>query len=238
MSTAMTVAFRPQVPDFSRGTESLLLTALLLFIGTNAYSLVCWPLDEPFSRPDILSLSERTLDAWRSKQVAEDLSPLINQISLTDTIRSCMQNETLYHMFSMDKKFHLYELRGYGRELYDRLAQNVQTAFSDVNISRPIAAFASPAQLLLLQRFFNFTVESNIQQIFSQIKNGLERLDKVSKVVSFTEELNDGGKLPRVVEIIAKQLHAIQVNSSLRCCRPVLRASSSYKGRNDSAKMH
>lgn len=116
-----------------------------------------------------LQLGERMLDAWRSKQTAENLSPLLNQMSLSDIIRSCTRNETLYEIFAMDNKYHLYDLREYGRELYDRLEHNIEAAFSDMNISKPIAAFASPSQLLLLQRFFNVTIKTNIQQISFQV---------------------------------------------------------------------
>lgn len=116
-----------------------------------------------------LQLSERMFDAWRSKQIEEDLSPLMNQLSLANVIRSCMRNETLYHIFAMDNKYHLYDLRQYGKELYDRLELNIQDAFSDISLSKSIATFASPEQLTMLQQIVNVTIESNFPQISRQV---------------------------------------------------------------------
>ncbi|VDM96361.1 unnamed protein product, partial [Onchocerca ochengi] len=144
------------------------LTASLLLIGVNAYSLGCWPLDDPFSRPDMLSLSERMFDAWRSKQIEEDLSPLMNQLSLANVIRSCMRNETLYQIFAMDNKYHLYDLREYGKELYDHLELNIRNAFSDISLSKSIGTFASPEQLTMLQQIVNITIETNIPLLSQQ----------------------------------------------------------------------
>ncbi|VDM95870.1 unnamed protein product [Thelazia callipaeda] len=189
------------------------LTAALLFAGVNIYSLVCWPLDDPFSRPDMLSLSERMLDVWRGKQVAEDLSPLINQLSLADMIRSCERNETLYHIFAMDKKYHLYDLREYGQELYDRLDLNIQTAFSDINLSKPFTTFATPEQLLMLQKIFNVSIGSNIQEILFQVHNNMEQLEHIPRVISIIEEKYVGKKLPNVIQLIADQLRTMQIKT-------------------------
>ncbi|EJD74117.1 hypothetical protein LOAG_18522, partial [Loa loa] len=188
------------------------LTASLLLIGVNAYSLGCWPLDDPFSRPDMLSFSERMFDAWRNKQIEEDLSPLMNQLSLANVIRSCMRNETLYHIFAMDNKYHLYDLRQYGKELYDRLELNIQDAFSDISLSKSIATFASPEQLAMLQQAVNITIKSNIPQISLQIKNNVEQLEKFPRLISLIEDDHAGGNLPRSVQIIAEQWRTFQVS--------------------------
>uniref|UniRef100_A0A1I7VGL4 Prominin-like protein n=1 Tax=Loa loa TaxID=7209 RepID=A0A1I7VGL4_LOALO len=187
------------------------LTASLLLIGVNAYSLGCWPLDDPFSRPDMLSFSERMFDAWRNKQIEEDLSPLMNQLSLANVIRSCMRNETLYHIFAMDNKYHLYDLRQYGKELYDRLELNIQDAFSDISLSKSIATFASPEQLAMLQQAVNITIKSNIPQISLQIKNNVEQLEKFPRLISLIEDDHAGGNLPRSVQIIAEQWRTFQI---------------------------
>ncbi|KAM3725309.1 Prominin-like protein [Dirofilaria immitis] len=187
------------------------LTASLLFIGVNAYTLGCWPLDDPFSRPDMLSLSERLFDAWRSKQIEEDLSPLMNQLSLANVIRSCMRNETLYEIFAMDNKYHLYDLRDYGKELYDRLELNIHDAFSDISLSKSIGTFASPEQLTMLQQIVNITIETNIPQLSFQIKKNIEELEKIPRLISLIEDDRIGGNLPRSVQIIAEQWRTLQI---------------------------
>uniref|UniRef100_A0A0R3S523 Prominin-like protein n=1 Tax=Elaeophora elaphi TaxID=1147741 RepID=A0A0R3S523_9BILA len=202
----------------STGTIILLpliaaLTASLLLIGVNAYSLGCWPLDDPFSRPDMLSLSERMFDAWRSKQIEEDLSPLLNQLSLANVIRSCMRNETLYHIFAMDNKYHLYDLRQYGKELYDRLELNIQDAFSDISLSKSIATFASPEQLSMLQQMVNITIESNIPIISLQIKDNVEQLEKIPRLISLIEDDHTVDNLPQSVQIIAEQWRTLQMKN-------------------------
>lgn len=116
-----------------------------------------------------LQFSERIFDAWRSKQIEEDLSPVLNQLSLANVIKSCARNETLYHIFAMDKKYHLYDLRQYGKELYDRLELSIQDAFAEINLSKSIGTFASPEQLEMLLRVVNVTIESNIPQISLQV---------------------------------------------------------------------
>ncbi|KAK6111378.1 Prominin family protein [Brugia pahangi] len=187
------------------------LTAFLLLIGVNAYSLGCWPLDDPFSRPDMLSLSERIFDVWRSKQIEQNLSPLMNQLSLSNVIRSCMRNETLYHIFAMDNKYHLYDLRQYGKELYDRLELNIHDAFSDINLSKSIATFASPEQLITLQQIVNITIESNIPQISLQIKDNVEQFEKIPRLISLIEDGHANRNLPRSVQIIAEQWRTFQM---------------------------
>ncbi|VIO87677.1 Uncharacterized protein BM_BM3187 [Brugia malayi] len=187
------------------------LTAFLLLIGVNAYSLGCWPLDDPFSRPDMLSLSERIFDVWRSKQIEQDLSPLMNQLSLSNVIRSCMRNETLYHIFAMDNKYHLYDLRQYGKELYDRLELNIHDAFSDINLSKSIGTFASPEQLITLQQIVNITIESNIPQISLQIKDNIEQFEKIPRLISLIEDGHANRNLPRSVQIIAEQWRTFQM---------------------------
>uniref|UniRef100_A0A1I8ELV6 Prominin n=1 Tax=Wuchereria bancrofti TaxID=6293 RepID=A0A1I8ELV6_WUCBA len=182
------------------------LTASLLLIGVNAYSFGCWPLDDPFSRPDMLSAN-----AWRSKQIEQDLSPLMNQLSLANVIRSCMRNETLYHIFAMDNKYHLYDLRQYGKELYDRLELNIHDAFSDINLSKSISTFASPEQLTMLQQIVNITIESNIPQISRQIKDNVEQLEKIPRLISLIEDDHANGNLPRSVQIIAEQWRTFQM---------------------------
>ncbi|CAG9540191.1 unnamed protein product [Cercopithifilaria johnstoni] len=189
------------------------LTASLLLIGVNAYSLGCWPLDDPFARPDMLSLSERMLDAWRSKQIEEDLSPLMNQLSLANVIRSCMRNETLYNIFAMDSKYHLYDLRQYGKELYDHLELNIQDAFSDISLSKSIATFASPEQLTMLQQIVNITIESNIPLILLQINDNVEQLEKIPRLISLIEDDYAVENLPRSVQIIAEQWRILQIKN-------------------------
>lgn len=80
-----------------------------------------------------------------------------------------MRNETLYHIFAMDNKYHLYDLRQYGKELYDRLELNIQDAFSNISLSKSIATFASPEQLAILREIVNITIESNIPLISLQV---------------------------------------------------------------------
>ncbi|EJW80377.1 hypothetical protein WUBG_08714, partial [Wuchereria bancrofti] len=156
-------------------------------------------------------LSERILDAWRSKQIEQDLSPLMNQLSLANVIRSCMRNETLYHIFAMDNKYHLYDLRQYGKELYDRLELNIHDAFSDINLSKSISTFASPEQLTMLQQIVNITIESNIPQISRQIKDNVEQLEKIPRLISLIEDDHANGNLPRSVQIIAEQWRTFQM---------------------------
>uniref|UniRef100_A0A915PRA3 Prominin-like protein n=1 Tax=Setaria digitata TaxID=48799 RepID=A0A915PRA3_9BILA len=212
------------------------LTASLLFIGANAYSLGCWPLDDPFSRPDMLSFSERLFDAWRSKQIEEDLSPLMNQLSLANVIRSCMRNETLYQIFAMDNKYHLYDLREYGKELYDHLESNIHEAFSDISLSRSIATFASPEQLTMLQQIFNITIESNIEQISQQIKDSVEQLEKIPRIISVIEDDHAIGNLPRYIQTIAEQWRTLQMKDVNRAVRNLASALKMLTELNDRLK--
>ncbi|VDN92424.1 unnamed protein product [Brugia pahangi] len=164
-----------------------------------------------FIWPDMLSLSERIFDVWRSKQIEQNLSPLMNQLSLSNVIRSCMRNETLYHIFAMDNKYHLYDLRQYGKELYDRLELNIHDAFSDINLSKSIATFASPEQLITLQQIVNITIESNIPQISLQIKDNVEQFEKIPRLISLIEDGHANRNLPRSVQIIAEQWRTFQM---------------------------
>uniref|UniRef100_A0AC34QVR4 Prominin-like protein n=1 Tax=Panagrolaimus sp. JU765 TaxID=591449 RepID=A0AC34QVR4_9BILA len=92
-------------------TELAIVTAVLMLIGANVTNIICHPLEDPLSRPDMLSLAERMIDLYGKKSHPSDFDIFNDNRTLTDIIRGCNRNDTFYRMFGLDSKYKLSKLR-------------------------------------------------------------------------------------------------------------------------------
>ncbi|VDK19768.1 unnamed protein product [Anisakis simplex] len=53
------------------------IASVMLLVGVNLSSFVCQPLEDPLSRPDIISLGDRIVNLWKTERIEHDL-PLLS----------------------------------------------------------------------------------------------------------------------------------------------------------------
>jgi len=92
-------------------TELAVVATILMVIGANITNIVCHPLEDPLSRPDMLSLAERMVDLYGKNSYRNDFDVFNDNRTLTDIIRGCNRNDTFYQIFGLDSKYKLSKLK-------------------------------------------------------------------------------------------------------------------------------
>ncbi|CAJ0584579.1 unnamed protein product, partial [Mesorhabditis spiculigera] len=188
------------------------LTVTLLLIFGNATSLVCNPLDDPLSHPDMMSLMERYVEmAKHSEQWNQsELGQMLDKRSPVEVIRACQRNETFYQIFDLDKKYHLADLNKFDQEAMKQLDEQLGNALDQLPIDRPIGAFVSQKEIAELQSLSDVNITQLSSEGLAKIKQSIDSLDLMSKLNSFTSDADaqHSGR-PQAVSSIIEQVREI-----------------------------
>uniref|UniRef100_A0A9J2PCI2 Prominin n=1 Tax=Ascaris lumbricoides TaxID=6252 RepID=A0A9J2PCI2_ASCLU len=191
-----------------------IITAALLFCGANVSSLICQPLQDPFSRPDMLSFAERLFDVWKSNRLRNDLSSYADGHSAVEIIRACSSNnETLYNIFELDKKYHLFNVNEYERDAYMQLNDFIEHLAATIHIGHPQPVLPKE-KLSTLESLANFSVTLIDDRTVEKVSKDVEVLDLMSRASPIVA---DGGRAnvnPRAVEAVLERLRVIEASSA------------------------
>ncbi|CAD6185085.1 unnamed protein product [Caenorhabditis auriculariae] len=185
-------------------------TAILAFAVGNVSSLVCQPLRDPLNRPDIMSLSERYVEIWREKhRPSNDIQAILDQRSPADIIRACQRNETLYHIFEFDKKYHLNQLKDFEKESYAQLENFLKISMIELPEIRPLDVIISKSEMEDLEKLAKMNVSKVSHVALDTIKKAIDELDLVTKTREFEESLDDNAGRPKAVSLVLEQIQEI-----------------------------
>ncbi|KAI1722570.1 prominin domain-containing protein [Ditylenchus destructor] len=179
------------------------ITSVLIFVGANASSMVCLPMEDPLSHPDMLSLLDRLIDAYglngeaqeQSSRSSLDPDHHIPQIFTStqrpvDIIKGCRRGATFYTMFGLDKKFKLLNDGG-PRDEYEELSSLIKTFSSgrSFKLNDALNFYSSDLENALEQLgqiqvpSINESQTEQLRSLSSHFKldNVLEQLTKISE---------------------------------------------------------
>lgn len=184
--------------------------AFLLFFAGNTSYLVCQPLRDPLSRPDVMSLAERYIDMWKAKRDSRnDFNSLFDKRTAADVIRACSRNETFYEIFEFDKKYHLNQLKDFEKDAYGQLEDFLSKSLSDLPPVNPISGLLSEEDAAALESL----VDANLTRIggvaLNKLNSAAQELDLMSKSRAFQESIENTGGRPKVISSILEQIEEI-----------------------------
>uniref|UniRef100_A0A914USE2 Uncharacterized protein n=1 Tax=Plectus sambesii TaxID=2011161 RepID=A0A914USE2_9BILA len=179
---------------------AMMVIGVVLFLaGANARSILCEPLDDPLRRPDAVALMERYLDVWKAKHGRDDVTLLLDEHNLTDIIRGCAQNRTLYDIFDLDKKYHLNDLKKQKEEAYRQLDEYLESMLRDLRVRDTIGDLITPEITNKLKKLNEGNITGIPLRLIRTIEDQIDKLDLLKN----SQQLIDVEKLPeqRAVEV-------------------------------------
>ncbi|VDK18730.1 unnamed protein product [Anisakis simplex] len=139
------------------------IASVMLLVGVNLSSFVCQPLEDPLSRPDIISLGDRIVNLWKTERIEHDL-PLLSygtssanssQSLITSIIDGCSLSpssnnynnnnnnintnkpaqKTFYEIFELDKKYRLLNVTARDLNGYQKLNDFIDNLANQMRIN-------------------------------------------------------------------------------------------------------
>uniref|UniRef100_A0A1I7XQ55 Prominin-1 n=1 Tax=Heterorhabditis bacteriophora TaxID=37862 RepID=A0A1I7XQ55_HETBA len=213
-------------------TVLAIITAVLLFVFGNSSNLICQPLRDPLSRPDLMSsangfnvcmktfirflkLLERYMEMWRgNERKLNDLNVLFDQRTPADVIRACQRNETFYEIFELDKKYHLNQLKEFEKESYIQLEKFLRHTLDDLPTINPVNAIISKQDLDRLESLGSINISQLSQEGIDRVKSTITELDLLYKSKLFENNSDNSSGRPKAVtsvDMISYRLKDMQI---------------------------
>uniref|UniRef100_A0A915AY66 Uncharacterized protein n=1 Tax=Parascaris univalens TaxID=6257 RepID=A0A915AY66_PARUN len=162
----------------------------------------------------MLSFAERLFDVWKSNRLKNDLSSYADGHSAVEIIRACSSNnETLYNIFELDRKYHLFNVNEYERDAYMQLNDFIEHLAATIHIGHPQAVLPKE-KLLPLESLANFSVTLIDDRTVEKVSKDVEMLDLMSRAEPVIADVGREKVSPRAVKAILERLRAIEASSA------------------------
>uniref|UniRef100_A0A914YMG1 Prominin-like protein n=1 Tax=Panagrolaimus superbus TaxID=310955 RepID=A0A914YMG1_9BILA len=187
------------------------ITAGLMLIGANVSNIICHPLEDPLSRPDMLSLSERIFDLYGKNSRRSDFDMFNDNRTLTDIIRGCNRNDTFYQMFGLDSKYKLGKLKEVYREQFNAAVEELRDL---IKLITPVnQKFQLDIDFKSLANSPSVNVSKINPRILQQLQEQINAIDLAPRLNGYNE-ITKNTQLPQEVNQAMDNLNEFQLQTT------------------------
>uniref|UniRef100_A0A7E4W0C3 Prominin-like protein n=1 Tax=Panagrellus redivivus TaxID=6233 RepID=A0A7E4W0C3_PANRE len=192
-------------------TVLTIVAAGLMLVGANISNLVCHPLEDPLSRPDVLSLAERMVDLYGKHSRHSDFDIFNDNRTLTDVIRGCNRNDTFYQMFGLDAKYKLSKLKEVYREQFNAAVEELRDL---IKVITPVdQKFQLDIDFKTLANSPSVNVSKINPRIMQQLQDQINAIDVAPRLNGYNE-MTKNAQLPAEVAQALDNLNEFQLSTT------------------------